>query len=174
MKARLGWIAAAWLGAMIPVTGAGALAWTYMEETRNRWEAYGEAAFRRAEAEQKPLFIFFYADWCPWCRKYEIEALETEAVRQRLEQDFVPVAVDVDQQRRLFRRYQGRVVPMTLILAPDGRKLLRFQGFVDASALLRALDWALEQARSVPGEAWDTLDPERCCPVENNGPGGVR
>ena len=129
------------LGAWVLAIGAEALAWTYMKETEIRWEAYGEAAFQRAENQKKPLFIFFYADWCPWCRKYEVEALETEAVRQRLERDFVPVAVDVDQQRALFRRHQGRVVPMTLIQTPGGRTILRFQRtFRDVERTFRDVD----------------------------------
>ena len=66
---------------------------------------------------------------------------ETEAVRQRLERDFVPVAVDVDQQRALFRRHQGRVVPMTLIQTPGGRTILRFQRtFRDVERTFRDVD----------------------------------
>ena len=95
--------------------------WKYMAETSISWRAYGEAAFVEARKTNRPLFVLIFADWCEWCRKYEVEAIETAAIRKRSDRDYIPVAVDQVKQPGLARRLGAKLVPTTLLLTPDGK-----------------------------------------------------
>ena len=39
-----------------------------------------EQAIREAQREEKPIFVYFRTDWCPYCRQFEDELLDTEEV----------------------------------------------------------------------------------------------
>jgi thiol:disulfide interchange protein len=116
-----------------------------LREGQVAWQTYGEAAFQRAAAEKKPVFLYFFADWCGWCRRYEAEVLENPSVRARLTKEFIPVAVNIDTRRDLFKRHGGTAVPMTQVIDGTRKVFLRFQGLVEADALTGALDQAREK-----------------------------
>lgn len=71
----------------------------YMEHTKIKWRSYSKDIFIEARRQKKPIYIFIYADWCKWCQKFEVETLETAAIRQRLNNNFVPVAMNYDKQK---------------------------------------------------------------------------
>lgn len=137
-----------------------------MAETKIAWQPYNRAAFEEAQRTERPLFVFVYADWCPWCRQYEIETLETPQMRARLQRDFIPVAVDYDERRNLSRELGVRLVPTTLLLAPDGKKLMRFFGVLSAAELAETLDQVLALWRRGELPALDFGDIDTCCPVD--------
>ena len=139
--------------------------WKYMVETSISWRAYGEAAFAEARRTNRPLFVLIFADWCEWCRKYEIEALETPQIRKRLDKDYIPVAVDQVKQPDLARRLGAKLVPTTLLLTPDGKKLSRFYGVTGSDDLADTLDriLALWRQGELPYEEFG--DAETCCPL---------
>ncbi len=116
-----------------------------LEKGEVPWHPYGEAAFQRAASEQKPMFLYFFADWCGWCRRYQAEVLEHPSVRARLMKDFVPVAVDITPHKDLFKRHGGTAVPMTQVIDGTGKVFLRFQGLVEADGLAGALDRVRER-----------------------------
>lgn len=109
------------------------------------WKPYDEGVLRRAVSEQKPVFLYFFADWCGWCRRYEAEVLESPNVRARLMKDFVPVAVNISTHRDLFKRHGGTAVPMTQVIDGTRKVFLRLQGLVEADALTGALDQVREK-----------------------------
>jgi uncharacterized protein YyaL (SSP411 family) len=148
---------------LLPSAEAG---WKYMTETKIAWRPYSRAAFDEAQQTARPLFVFVYADWCPWCRKYETETLETPDMRARLERDFIPVAVDYDERRNLSRELGVRLVPTTLLLTPDGKKLMRFFGVLSAAELAETLDKVLALWRQGELPALDFGDIDTCCPVD--------
>jgi len=152
---------------------AGAGSWEYMANTRISWRNYDADTLRLARQTGKPLFILIYADWCQWCQKYEQESLETDIVRQHLMDHYIPVAVDYDKQPEIARRLKARIVPTSLLLTPDGGKLLRFYGFIDAAGLADTLEQVLVQWRrgELPDE--DFGDPNTCCPLDDGAAGSA-
>lgn len=52
---------------------------------------------------------------------------------------FVAVAIDADQQREFVERMEIRSLPTTLIVGSDLRVLSRLQGFQSSGQLLQAL-----------------------------------
>ena len=65
-------------------------------------------AKQTAKAENKPLFVFAHASWCPTCKKMEHEVLNQRALGDSYNEQLVNVAIDIDspdghQLNQLFR-----------------------------------------------------------------------
>jgi len=152
-------------GAHNDLPAAGLADWKYMTHTTIRWRAYDEAAFAEARKTKRPLFVLIYSDTCHWCRKYETEALESPNVRTRLQRDFVPVAVYFDKEPELGRQLGAKLVPTSLILAPEGQKILRFYGVQGAVDLADTLDKTLVLWHRGELVQPDFGSEQTCCPL---------
>jgi uncharacterized protein YyaL (SSP411 family) len=94
-----------------------------------QWHAWGEAAFARAQAEDKPILLDIGAVWCHWCHVMDRESYENAEIAAFINQNFVAVKVDRDERPDVDARYQAAVAaiagqggwPLTAILTPDGR-----------------------------------------------------
>ncbi|MDR3724565.1 MAG: thioredoxin domain-containing protein [Terracidiphilus sp.] len=93
------------------------------------WQAWGEEAFARAQAEDKPVLLDIGAVWCHWCHVMDRESYEDPAVAVVINRHFVAVKVDRDERPDVDARYQSAVSsitgqggwPLTAFLTPDGR-----------------------------------------------------
>src|SRR5262245_47873996 len=91
------------------------------------WYPWGEEAFARARAEDKPIFLSIGYSTCHWCHVMERESFEDEAVAAALNADFVPVKVDREERPDVDRLYmtamqalgQGGGWPLNVFLTPD-------------------------------------------------------
>ena len=52
------------------------------------WHAWGEEAFAKARAENKPIFLSIGYSTCHWCHVMERESFESEEVAAFLNQHF--------------------------------------------------------------------------------------
>jgi uncharacterized protein YyaL (SSP411 family) len=93
------------------------------------WHAWGQEAFTRAQAEDKPILLDIGAVWCHWCHVMDRESYENHETAALINQHFVAVKVDRDERPDVDARYQAAVSaisgqggwPLTAILTPDGR-----------------------------------------------------
>ena len=93
------------------------------------WHAWGEDAFRRAQAEDKPILLDIGAVWCHWCHVMDRESYENPEIAAIVNEHFVAVKVDRDERPDVDARYQAAVSaisgqggwPLTAFLTPDGR-----------------------------------------------------
>jgi len=94
-----------------------------------QWHPWGEAAFARAQAEDKPILLDIGAVWCHWCHVMDRESYEDPEVARLINEHFVAVKVDRDERPDVDARYQAAVSaitgqggwPLTAFLTPDGR-----------------------------------------------------
>jgi len=104
----------------------------YLRSARHQpvhWHAWGEAAFARAQAEDKPILLDIGAVWCHWCHVMDGESYEDAEVAALINRLFVAVKVDRDERPDVDARYQAAVSaisgqggwPLTAFLTPDGR-----------------------------------------------------
>ncbi|HEC28542.1 MAG TPA: DUF255 domain-containing protein [Gammaproteobacteria bacterium] len=146
--------------------------WSYMEHSRINWRAYNKNAFLEARKKNRPVFILIFANWCHWCRKLETETLEKENIRKLLETKFIPIAVDHTKQNKLATQLGAKLVPTSIIITHDGKKLLKFFGFITADALEKALNKTLASWKrgEVPEEEFGNKS--TCCliPEHSNKP----
>ncbi len=93
------------------------------------WYEWGEEAFARARAEDKPILLDIGAVWCHWCHVIDRESYENPETAALINQLFVPVKVDRDERPEVDSRYQSAVSalsgqggwPLTGFLLPDGK-----------------------------------------------------
>jgi uncharacterized protein YyaL (SSP411 family) len=104
----------------------------YLRSARHqpvRWHAWGEAAFARAQAENKPILLDIGAVWCHWCHVMDRESYEDPEMAAVINEHFVAMKVDRDERPDVDARYQAAVAaisgqggwPLTAFLTPDGR-----------------------------------------------------
>jgi len=79
---------------------------------------------------------------------------------------FFPVVVDNDREKTI----GGKLVPTSQIVAPDGRKLLRFHGVQSGGDLADTLQETLALWRRDELPQPDFGSTETCCPVEHAPP----
>jgi hypothetical protein len=105
---------------------------SYLRSARHqpvRWNAWGDAAFARAQAEDKPILLDIGAVWCHWCHVMDRESYEDAEIAALINELFVAVKVDRDERPDVDARYQAAVSaisgqggwPLTAFLTPDGR-----------------------------------------------------
>jgi len=92
------------------------------------WLPWGDAAFARARAEDKPMLLDIGAVWCHWCHVMDGESYEDAGVAEVLNREFVCVKVDRDERPDVDARYQRAVQalsgqggwPLTAFLTSEG------------------------------------------------------
>src|SRR3954451_2473350 len=105
---------------------------SYLRSARNQpvhWHAWGEPAFARAQAENKPILLDIGAVWCHWCHVMDRESYEDAEIARIINENFIAMKVDRDERPDVDMRYQAAVSaisqqggwPLTAFLTPDGR-----------------------------------------------------
>ena len=77
------------------------------------WMPWGEEVWKKAKAENKPVFLSIGYSTCHWCHVMERESFESEAVAEVLNRDFIPVKVDREERPDVDRIYMTAVQAMT-------------------------------------------------------------
>jgi uncharacterized protein len=93
------------------------------------WYEWGEEAFARSRAEDKPILLDIGAVWCHWCHVIDRESYENPALAELINKLFIPVKVDRDERPDVDARYQAAIGaisgqggwPLTAFLTPEGK-----------------------------------------------------
>ncbi|MBK8466915.1 MAG: thioredoxin domain-containing protein [Chloracidobacterium sp.] len=93
------------------------------------WYAWGEEAFEKAKAEDKPLLVSIGYSACHWCHVMEHESFEDEATAAIQNEHFVNIKVDMEERPDVDQIYMNFVQlttgrggwPMNVFLTPDKR-----------------------------------------------------
>src|SRR5438128_9281424 len=91
------------------------------------WFAWGDEAFAKARAEDKPIFLSIGYSTCHWCHVMERESFENDSVAAALNEHFVSIKVDREERPDVDRVYMTFVQattgsggwPMSVWLTPD-------------------------------------------------------
>ncbi len=77
------------------------------------WLPWGEAAFARARAEDKPIFLSIGYSTCHWCHVMAHESFENPETAEILNAHFIPVKVDREERPDVDKVYMTYVQAMT-------------------------------------------------------------
>lgn len=91
------------------------------------WYPWGEEAFTRARAEDKPVFLSIGYSTCHWCHVMAQECFEDDEVAGLLNKGFVSVKVDREERPDLDQIYMGACQaltgqggwPLSVFMTPD-------------------------------------------------------
>jgi thiol-disulfide isomerase/thioredoxin len=109
-----------------------------------------DAAFARAAAEDKPVFLYWGAEWCPPCYDLKAHVFPRPDFQQSLKQ-FIAVYLDGDAPgaQRTAEAFRVQGYPSVVVLDPQRTELARISGGSDLASYAEVLDLALEQGRPV-------------------------
>ncbi len=62
------------------------------------WLPWGPAAFAKAKAENKPIFVSIGYSTCYWCHVMERESFENEAIAKIINEHYIAIKVDREQR----------------------------------------------------------------------------
>jgi uncharacterized protein YyaL (SSP411 family) len=74
---------------------------------------WGDAVWKKAKEENKPVFLSIGYSTCHWCHVMERESFESEDVAKVLNRDFISVKVDREERPDVDRVYMTAVQAMT-------------------------------------------------------------
>ena len=92
-----------------------------------------------AREEGKSIFLYFHAPWCTYCTKLKMTTFKDEKVLAYLEENFVSIQVDTDQNKALATQWNVTGLPTLWFLESSGKKINRMPGYVSATQLLQIL-----------------------------------
>ena len=91
------------------------------------WYPWGEEAFAKAKALDRPVFLSIGYSTCHWCHVMEHESFEDEEVANLMNQHFISIKVDREERPEIDHVYMSvcRAMtgrggwPLTIIMTPD-------------------------------------------------------
>ncbi len=97
------------------------------------WYAWGDAAFKKAETEDKPILLSVGYSACHWCHVMARESFENKAIADYVNENYVAIKVDREERPDVDALYQSALTlygeqggwPLTMFLTP---KKLPFWG----------------------------------------------
>jgi len=125
------------------------------------WYPWGEEAFERARAEDKPLLVSIGYSACHWCHVMEHESFEDEKIAAIQNEHFINIKVDMEERPDVDQIYMSFVQittgsggwPMNVFITPD--KLPFFGGtYFPPTQRYNMPSWP--QVLMSIAEAWDT------------------
>ena len=92
------------------------------------WYPWGEEAFAKAKAEDKPIFLSIGYSACHWCHVMEHESFENDEIAAVMNEHFINIKVDREERPDVDAIYMDAVValtqhggwPMSVWLTPTG------------------------------------------------------
>lgn len=112
-------------------------------QTMDDWSEAMEQSIR----DDKPVYAFFWADWCQYCKKMATDTIENQAVASILMDDFICCSLDTEIPDVGFLAEQLGIteLPGSLILNPDGNALFFASGVLEPEKFEGILSDALHR-----------------------------
>lgn len=130
-------VPAALLGivAVATFTFAGPLAQMFQSQPTSQefqWRTDLNSAHEEAVLENRPMLIVIDADWCEHCEKMEDSTFSDATVVQQINEGFIPVHLNLDENHRITEILEVDRIPCTIALSPRADLLGRIVGIVNA------------------------------------------
>lgn len=109
-----------------------------------------EAAFTEAQAENRPVLLYWGAVWCPACSELKATVFTQREFIEKTRL-FVPVYLDGDDPgaQKWSETFNVSGYPTVLVLRPDRTEAMRLAGGQNLNRYLGVLDVALDDVRPI-------------------------
>lgn len=121
-KSILSSLAAFVLAALIVLSSGGNAAFAFSANTWYSKASGYEEIYEGAKKEDKPFLLFFYVDWCGYCRRFQSELLDDSKVQQFIASQYrVKInPEDGEQEKIIAMKYGVSGYPDFRVVFPDG------------------------------------------------------
>ncbi|QDT66432.1 thioredoxin family protein [Calycomorphotria hydatis] len=115
------------------------------------WQKDLYTAHSLSVQSNKPVLVVFGAEWCRFCKKLEGNTLSNPVMAGYVNENFVPVHLDFDQDKKIAQILEVKSIPCTVILSPKADLLGRVVGFKEPKDFWENLEDARElQSKILP------------------------
>lgn len=122
---------------LVVVAGASVLSRLWAPDERIPWREDLSSARAEAQAENKPVLLYFTASWCVPCQTLRRTTWADQEVETALG-TYIPVKIDIDQHPDLAMRYRVEAVPYFVLQSADEQPLKIATGAMNP---MQFLDW---------------------------------
>ena len=126
------WFIALMFGAVLAVVGVSK--WRTPPEVVP-WRSDFAAAQAEARTANKPILLYFTAEWCGPCQEMRRYVWTDPQVAEALKK-FVPVRIDVDRDPKLAQQFQINTIPAFFIVDPSGRVARNYEGAMESQEFI--------------------------------------
>ncbi len=107
-----------------------------------------EEGFALARQEQKPVYLYWGAVWCPPCQEIKHTVFLNKQFIAQTEL-FIPIYLDGDTDRAQYwgDKFGVKGYPTMIVFNPDGEEVTRIPGGIDISRYNRILALSLDRMR---------------------------
>ena len=102
------------------------------------WYSYAEG-MALGRIEKKRVFLHFYADWCAYCVKMAKDTFQDSTVVAYLNENFIPIRVNVDKEQETAGKYAVIGLPFTMFLTEMGEPIIGLPGYIPPDTLIPVL-----------------------------------
>lgn len=105
-----------------------------------------DLALTKAKIEEKPLMVFFYTDWCGWCKAMDDAVFADQTMSDYSSKKLISVRVNVEKKKNfsLAKKYRVRSYPTVLFVDPLGNEIHRINGFLPPKSFLKMTQTVVE------------------------------
>jgi thioredoxin-related protein len=94
-----------------------------------------------AKQEEKKIFLNFHADWCTYCKKMEKTTFRDIAVLDYLDENYVAIHVDADEEKDLVKKYGVSGLPSNWFIRENEEPITYMPGYLGPEQLLSILKY---------------------------------
>ncbi len=140
------------------------------------WYSFNEG-MEKAQAENKNVFIDFYAGWCHWCIVMEQESFTRKDVVDKLNKNFVCVRIYTDRPDNEIIQFKGRQLstdqftmvlgvmglPTLIFLDPEENVIMKVPGYAKKDVFISVLDYIEQKCYTMNVDFEDFATSKKTC-----------
>ena len=122
-----------------------------------KWENIS-AVFKNRDNIKKPVLIFFYTEWCTFCKKMDRDIFSDDKISQYMNENFISIRVNPEKENdkikvmekdltpyELMMHIGAQGFPTTLFLNEKTEPLTAIPGYIENKTFLLILKYLKEE-----------------------------
>lgn len=105
------------------------------------WQTDWQQALKTAVEKKQPVFIDFYTDWCPHCKRLdEITFIDAKISEYFNKENYALIKINPEKETVAESQFKVYSYPTMVIFKSDGTELDRMLGFKTPEELIKSLE----------------------------------